>query len=299
MKIAYITYEDEGKYTAPVGGDEEGDLLRFLSSKGLSVHKEVWTDPAVRWEAYDLALLKSPWDYFDKIGSFYAWLDTIRAAGVRLLNPVEVVRWNSDKHYLADIAAAGLPVTPTLFLEKDTRPDLTACFDQFGTDRLIVKPCVSGGSKNTFALTREQVAESSPRVEELLKQEAFMAQPFIEEIRTEGEWSLLFFGGQFSHCVLKKAKPGDFRVQHYLGGTIHPQVPAADLLAQASAYVEQFAKGCLYARVDGTLINGRFVLMELELIEPFLFLFTHPESFENYFRALDRMVLSTVPGPVF
>ena len=288
MKIAYIIYEDQGKYTAPVGGDEDGDLFRFLRGQGLAIEQKIWTDPAVRWADYDLALLKSPWDYFDKIGQFRAWLDTLDAAGVRLLNPAATVRWNSDKHYLADIAAAGLPVTPTVFLEQHRRPDLAACLGQFDTDRLIVKPCVSGGSKNTVALRRDQLEAYAPRLEALLREEAFMVQPFIPEIESEGEWSLVFFGGQFSHCVLKKAKAGDFRVQHYLGGTIHPQTPTPALLAQARAYVEQFARDCLYARVDGTLIDGQFVLMELELIEPFLFLFTHPGSFENYGRALQN-----------
>jgi glutathione synthase/RimK-type ligase-like ATP-grasp enzyme len=117
-----------------------------------------------------------------------------------------------------------------------------------------------------------------------------MIQPFLKEIEDEGEWSLLFFNGQYSHSLLKKAKSGDFRVQHYLGGSIHPQSPSEEQIAVAKQYVTLFAKCCLYARVDGVYVNGAFNLMELELIEPFLFLFTHPQAYENYAKALKSML---------
>jgi glutathione synthase/RimK-type ligase-like ATP-grasp enzyme len=149
---------------------------------------------------------------------------------------------------------------------------------------------VSGGAKNTFALTREAVPEIMPVIHQLLQEESFLVQPFLPQIQTQGEWSFVFFNGKFSHCLLKKAKSGDFRVQHYLGGTIHPDVPPAGLLDTTAAYVDRFAKGCLYARVDGVMADNRFLLMELELIEPFLFLDTHPHSYENYYQALQELL---------
>jgi glutathione synthase/RimK-type ligase-like ATP-grasp enzyme len=288
MKIALVTYNDQGKYASTVE-DEDTRLLNFLRAKGLDIRFEVWDDPAVNWPAYRLILLKSPWDYFDKIAAFYDWLDRIERLRIPTLNPVPVLRWNCDKRYLADIARAGLPVIPTAFLEKGQHPELLAFFREFAAGKLIVKPCVSGGAKNTFTLSREDLAEGQQRVAQLLADEAFMVQPFIPEIQQQGEWSFVFFNGKFSHSLLKKARPGDFRVQHYLGGTIHTKAPPARLIRAAETYVSRFAEGCLYARVDGIEVNGTFMLMELELIEPFLFLFTDPPSYERYYQALVEM----------
>jgi glutathione synthase/RimK-type ligase-like ATP-grasp enzyme len=209
---------------------------------------------------------------------------------VPLLNLSHIIRWNADKHYLAEIEASGLSVTPTLFLEKGQEADLALCLDRFKTDKLVIKPCISGGSKHTFAINKEEIGETYTKLQPLLRQESFMVQPFLHQIQQEGEWSFVFFNGQFSHSLLKKAHPGDFRVQHYLGGSIHAGPAPAHLLKEATAYVEAFAKDCLYARVDGLKVNNHFMLMELELIEPFLFLFTHPGSYENYFQALKKLI---------
>ncbi len=289
MKIAYILYHNQGSYHPDLEAENNG-LLQFLLDQGLDIHSEIWDDPDVDWSSYDVAILKAPWDYFEKIDHFYAWLTMLERLGVRLLNPAPRVRWNADKHYLADIGAAGLPVTPSVFLERGAVADLTRYLEHFDTDRLIVKPCVSGGSKNTFALRREEAPAVAERLGTLLQGEAFLVQPFIPQIEEEGEWSLLFFNGRFSHALLKKPVAGDFRVQQHFGGTIHPATPPAGLLAQATQYVAQFAQGCLYARVDGVRTRGAFLLMELEIIEPFLYLLTHPEGYGNYYRALVEMV---------
>jgi len=292
MKIAYVCYEDKGQYASSVE-NEDLVLLNYLKGRNLDITMEIWTDTNVDWGTYDLAILKSPWDYFDKISQFYAWLEKLEELNVRLLNPVKTVEWNSDKHYLREIAGAGLAVTPTLYFEKGAKPDLAESFEELGSDTLIVKPCVSGGSKNTIKIVRNDYQSSTELIHRFLEEESYMVQPFLKEIETNGEWSFLFFNGKFSHSLLKKAKPGDFRVQHYLGGTIHPEGAPEHLLRAAEEYVKRFAKGCLYARVDGLEINGTFTLMELELIEPFLFMFTNPGSYENYYQALEEMMMET------
>jgi glutathione synthase/RimK-type ligase-like ATP-grasp enzyme len=288
MQIALVTYDDQGKYASSVE-NEDNQLRHYLMQKGLSIRPQIWTDPHVDWQAYDLAILKSPWDYFDKIELFYGWLHKMETMGLPLLNPYQIVRWNSDKHYLADIEAKGFRITPTLFLEKGQTPDLNSYFDTYACSNIVIKPCVSGGAKHTFAITREEIARTASMLQPLLQQESFMVQPFLPQIQQEGEWSFLFFNGKFSHSLLKKARSGDFRVQHYLGGTIHTDQAPAHILQEATAYVEAFAGNCLYARVDGLIIHNHFVLMELELIEPFLFLFTHPDSYENYYQALRQL----------
>lgn len=271
--------------------EEENELLlEFLQNKGIKIKKEIWDDPEVNWAKYELAILKAPWDYFDKYQEFINWLAHLEKLNVRLLNPINTVRWNSDKHYLKDIEEAGFDVIPFRFFEKNECPDLSLFFDKFRTNKLIIKPVVSGGAKNTFAVEKNEINKITPVIHKLLQEESFMVQPFVQEIQQEGEWSFVFFNSKFSHCIVKKVKPGDFRVQHIHGGSVHAMNPPAGLLKTAQEYINTFAQNCLYARVDGVNINGKFSLMELELIEPYLYLFTNSKAYENYYLALEQLL---------
>lgn len=290
MTIALVTFQDNGAYHQPSVVNEDDLLINFLESKDLHVKKEIWTDHNVKWECYDLVIIKSPWDYFNRIDEFYDWLAVLSNKQVKVFNPIPTLKWNADKHYLKDIEDAGLTTTPSIFLEQDNTVTLKQYFSDFGTEKLIVKPTVSGGSKNTFKVTLENVDEVEDQLGILSKTESFIIQPFLNEIEKNGEWSFIYFGGKFSHALIKKAKPGDFRVQSMFGGTIHPQGPSADLLQNVQQYIDQFAKNCLYARVDGAIVNERFMLMELELIEPFLFLETDEHALENYYHALKKLI---------
>jgi glutathione synthase/RimK-type ligase-like ATP-grasp enzyme len=290
MNIALVTYKDKGAYHAINVSNEDDMLLTFLQSKGINIVKEIWNDPNVVWANYDTAIIKSPWDYFDHIKDFYSWLECMDLLNIRLLNPSSVLRWNADKHYLADIKDAGLKVTPTIFLSKDEPFALSDFFVTFNTDKLIVKPVVSGGAKNTLKVTSENAEDIGHKLEQLLNDEDFIVQPFLREIEKDGELSFLFFGGKFSHAVLKKAAKGDFRVQSTFGGSVHVQEPSLETIAKAQAYLDVFAPDCLYARVDVVMIDADLVLMELELIEPYLFLDTHGNAFDNYYEALLKLL---------
>lgn len=285
QQIALTTYNDAGKYST-VSEEENAALHSFLTQKGLQVKLEIWDDPAVNWSKYDLVLLKSPWDYFDKIDAFYTWLNQLEELQVRVLNPINIVRWNTDKRYLVELQEKGVKVVPTVWLEQGCQLNVADVFAQLQSEKIILKPAVSGGAKNTFALTQQEADAQAESINALLQQESFLAQPFIPEIQTKGEWSFLFFNGRFSHAVLKTAKAGDFRVQHFFGGTIHTPEPPAELLEAAHNLVDKYAQGCLYARVDGVELHGELVLMELELIEPFLFMATSEGAIERYYEAL-------------
>jgi len=289
MNIALVTYFDQGKYDSDTVESEDGRLLNFLKAKGLNIQKVIWNDPDTKWENYELAILKSPWDYFDLIEHFHQWLSFLKEKKIKLLNPIDVVRWNTDKHYLKEIHQAGLKITPSIFLERDEKIDFNAFFEKFKTKKLIVKPCVSGGAKNTFKVTAKNAKEIEGKLTELIKTEDFIIQPFLPEILESGEWSFIFFNGVYSHALIKQAKAGDFRVQPAHGGSVHPQNPDQKLIETAARYVRQFAKNCLYARVDGVFVNGDFLLMELELIEPFLFLNTDQQNYERYYKALTEL----------
>ena len=285
MKIAYITYSGVVKYSAANGFSEHLDLLPYLRQKGLDIEQQIWDDPGVDWGKYDVAVLKTPWDYHQKIGAFVHWLDKLESLGVRLLNDYATVRWNLDKRYLADVAAAGFDVIPSLFLDRGWKGDLAALFEVLRTDSLIVKPCISGGSKNTVAVRRADATSAYAGIIDLVSHGDYIVQPLMKEVQ-EGEWSHIFFNGVHSHTILKKPAAGDFRVQQIYGGTIEPLVPTTSAIARAASYVERFAKDSLYARVDGLMVNGKFMLMELELIEPFLYLSYEENAVENYYRAL-------------
>ena len=286
MKIAYIGYNTQEKFTQGVSNDEDSELLIFLQQKGLDIAFLVWSDDTIDWKNYDLILIKSPWDYHENISLFYAWLERINALGIRMLNPIDIIKWNSNKHYLDDIVKAGLHVIPSIFLDKGTQivTDNTL-FKQLNTDKIVVKPCISASAKNTIIVDAASIVQQSNAINKLLSEEEYMVQPFVKEI-SNGEWSFIFLNGQYSHCALKVPKQGDFRVQHHHGGSILYPEPTSSYIEQAQKYVQQFASGTLYARVDAVVTDDTLFLMELELIEPYLFLNADEERLEKYYQAL-------------
>ena len=288
MNIALVTCLSRTQYAIP-GEDEDDVLARALRGYGHTVKAPVWTDAAVDWPAYDAVVLKSPWDYFDRIADFYAWLDRLQLLGVKLLNPLEIVRWNADKRYLRDIEAAGFRIVPTHWLGQGCAFEPAALFEKFQSEKLVVKPAVSGGAKNTFALTLPEAQAQAAAIEKLVAEEDFLVQPFLPEIQARGEWSFLYFGGQFSHSVLKTPKSGDFRVQQYFGADTVAVAAPAPLHATADQLVARFAPSCLYTRVDGVEVNGELLLMELELIEPLLFLPYEKAAAARYEATLVRL----------
>ncbi len=267
--------------------NEDKKLLETLNAQGWAAEAKDWKDQAADWSSYGLVILKSPYDYHNRLEEFRAWLHKLSALGVQLLNPVETVLWNADKHYLKEINDAGFYIIPSVFLEKDIPTDLNGLFERLGTDKIIVKPCVSGGSKNTFTLVKGEPGLAEHPLNALLQQEAFIAQPFLPQIHA-GEWSLIFFGGRFSHAIVKRPKEGDFRVQPQYGATISSALAGSAVIEDATMIVQRFAGDALYTRVDGVMVDGRLALMELELIEPLLYVAFEEKSLDNYIRALNK-----------
>jgi glutathione synthase/RimK-type ligase-like ATP-grasp enzyme len=270
------------------GLQEDKMLLDFLQAKRWDVQRVYWADDKINWKDFNLVIIKSPWDYHYHYERFMQWLSGIHDLGIQILNPYEIIRLNSDKHYLQQMEDERFDVIPSIFLESGKQHDLSGMFATFKTKQLIVKPCVSAGSKHTFIVTEYNIVEQTNSINVLTREESFIVQPFVEQIH-EGELSYLFFGGNFSHCVLKKPQAGEFRVQLGFGGTIHLQNPSADEIEKAKSFVDRFATGCLHARVDGVMINGKFTLMELELIEPMLYFPDAPGSVGRYYDALTAL----------
>lgn len=289
MKIAVVTYETRGSYSASSVVDEDLVLEEILKEIGVDFTFEVWSDSFVQWGNYSLILLKSPWDYFDRYAEFLKWCEKIKSLELPVYNSLDTVLWNSNKWYLKEIQEKGYPIVPTIFIRKSETPDIESAFNQFNTDNLVLKPTVSGGAKNTSKLTKDNWSENKEEIFSLIRKDDYMLQPFVKEIAEVGEYSYLFFNGRYSHAILKSAKSGDFRVQHFFGGSIQTVVPSEGELNYLQKLVGDFAKSSLYARVDGVWIEGVFYLMELELIEPYLFLFTSDAARENYKKALKEV----------
>jgi hypothetical protein len=282
-RIAFITH-------AGLPGLSADDQLAVeeLARRGAEVVPAVWDDPGVRWSGFDSVVLRSSWDYHLKLSSFLDWLDRLEREEVPLWNPAAVVRANVDKGYLVDLATAGVPVVPTVRVQKGSAADLAAILEERGWADAVVKPAVSASAFRTWRTSRALAAAEQSTFEELLAVSAALVQPFLPEIQTRGEWSIIFLGGEYSHAVLKRPRTGDFRVQEHLGGSSEPEAPGTGLIAQARAVVERISGPWLYARVDGVETDAGLLLMELELTEPSLFLGTDREAPARFAEAILR-----------
>jgi glutathione synthase/RimK-type ligase-like ATP-grasp enzyme len=258
---------------------------------GISHEIQVWSDPNVDWSQFSHILIKSPWDYFDFYSEFLIWIEKIKDLGILVLNDLKTVRWNSSKEYLLEIAAKGFPTITGLILRKDSKPRLVEIREKVKSDTIVIKPLVSGGAKNTLKIPLKDWADYEEKVVQLVKEEDFLAQPFVPEVAEVGEYSLIFFNRKFSHAVLKTPAKSDFRVQHYFGGTIQEIQPSSSMLESCQKLINTFGPETLYGRVDGVEIDGVFYLMELELIEPYLFLGLSEKAIPNYRAALEERLL--------
>jgi glutathione synthase/RimK-type ligase-like ATP-grasp enzyme len=269
-------------------------LIGALDVHGVRASPTVWDDPSVDWSAFDAVVIRSCWDYHLRNDAFFAWIDRVSTLGVPIWNPPAMLRWNSRKTYLHDLTIAGVRTVPTLWLAGDgaRRSDMSLdkIMTESGSHVAVVKPVVSASAHDTYKVTqddaRANATEHDARLREIAERDGAMVQPFIPQIAQNGEWSLLFFGGVFSHAVLKRAAPGDFRVQREFGGTHELVTPTPRVLGQAEDALRAAPGESVYARVDGYLLDEDFILTELELLEPSLFLEVHPEAPARFAAAL-------------
>ncbi len=257
-----------------------------LEDLGIGGEPAVWDDPGVRWSRYDAVVVRSCWDYHLREAELRRWIARLEALSVPLWNPPALLRWNMNKHYLRDLAAQGVPTLPTVWLERGGRAGLPDLLAANGWDQAVVKPTVSASAHETWRTSRDAAPDQQRRFEALLARGGVMVQRFAEEIETAGEWSLLFFGGRFSHAVLKRPRPGDFRVQTEHGGVAVSAVPPPAVLDRAGQALAAVPGPWLYARVDGCGNGGDFQLMELEMLEPWLFFAHDPEAPGRFAAAL-------------
>jgi glutathione synthase/RimK-type ligase-like ATP-grasp enzyme len=245
------------------------DVLR---GRGAAVASAVWDDPAVDWSRYAGVVIRSTWDYHHRQDEYGDWLQRCATGRVKLWNPPAAVLANMHKRYLSELAERGVDVVPTEYLEVRHRQNLRGMLQRRGWDEAVVKPAVSASAYRTWRTSLATADRDQPAFEEDTSLHEVLVQPHIEEIITHGEWSLMFFGGKYSHATLKRPAAGDFRVQEELGGSAAAAHPPEHLIRAARHILSISPSPLLYARVDGVERAGRFMLMELEINEPYLFL---------------------------
>lgn len=250
-----------------------------LAERGVRVEPLVWTraDPASLDGA--AVVIRSCWDYHLRPDEFAGWISALEARGVPVANAPELVRWNLHKGYLRELEERGVPVVPTRWVERGDPRTLGEHLDAAGWAEAVVKPAVSLSAYETWRVSRAEASGSEARFARLRAAGDVLVQRFVPEIASGGEWSLVFLGGEFTHAVRKRPKPGDFRVQSEHGGSVDAPPPPGELVEAAAGVLAALRRPApTYARVDGVVAGGRFLLMELEVIDPVLFFSAHPPA---------------------
>lgn len=266
-------------------------LSAALAMADVTAAPTAWTDhvmDASGLKDFPLVLGVLTWGYYERHPDWLAATTLWGAAGVRVANPASVLNWNSDKSYLRRLETAGVPIPPTAWSDGVTHTEVDAAFDRFGTETLVIKPTVSGGAWKTVKLSRGETLIDAP-------DGPAMIQPFLPDLVAKGELSLLFFGGRFSHAVMKRAKAGDFRVQVQYGGDyVHVPEPPAAAAALAERVLAAIEEPLLYARVDMVEAEGTWLLMEAELVEPDFYLSQAPDGGRLFAEAVRERLTSDV-----
>ncbi len=283
-RIAFLTMDSLAEF---VSYDEL--VADCLEARGIQVDNVSWRSRTVKWDDYEMVIIRSPWDYQQAADDFITVLESIDASAAVLWNPLEVVRWNVRKTYLQELQDRGITIVPTQFVQSPTVSQMRGMFEVFASDQIVIKPVVGANANDTFWLRQDSSAAELQEIEALYSRRLALLQPFIPSVIEYGETSLVFFGGEYSHSVLKTPQTGDFRVQEEHGSRIQSIVPDPALIEFSRRILAPIPQRTLYARVDLVeLPNGQPAVMELELIEPSLYLSYDTDSAARFADAIQR-----------
>ncbi len=281
--MAYLTMADAGDYVT-----DYHVSFGPMQDLGWVVETVDWRSRP-DWNRFDAVYICTPWDYPQYVDEFRAVLRAIDASSARLFNDIAIVEWNLEKTYLRDIEQRGDDIVPSTWYEGFEASQVPAFFEEHKNDKLVIKPTVGANAQDTFVLTNPVDAGLLATLQDVFSGRRFFVQPFIENIRSEGEFSLFFFNGVYSHAILKTPKAGDFRVQEEHGAEIIPTAPPKELLDVAGQVFSHIEPLPVYGRGDWVRgPDGRFLLMELELIEPSLYLRTDRNAATRFAAAFNQ-----------
>lgn len=266
--------------------NDDALAVPVLQKRGCATVHVEWRDAGIDWNAFDLVVVRSTWNYPQEPERFLEVLEAIDASRATLCNSLDVMRANLNKTYLQKLESSGVPMVPTVWGNGLTAPDLKACFATLDCEELIVKPTIGAGASGIFRLQKSTPPDA---VLAHYQAHAFMVQPLVASIPDQGESSLIYFDGQFSHAVQKIPGAGEFRVQEDFGGTVVPLAPEPGMFEIGTQALNALQETPTYVRVDLARAPkpsaAEFWLMELELIEPSLFLSTAPGATERFVEA--------------
>ena len=269
----------------------EQELLKSaFESQGLKVDITYWDNPSYEWQQTKSVLFRTVWDYFERFDEFWEWLEQVKTK-TRLINSYELIKWNIDKHYLKDLSSWGIETVPTYFADKGCNMKLHEIAKRNQWKDLVIKPAISASAFKTYKILANEIQANEKLFNSLVQERNMLVQPYFETITQLGEASLMVFGGKFTHAILKKARPGDFRVQDDFGGTVHNYIPTKAEINFAEKVFETCKTKPVYGRVDIVWDNDKnFYLSELEIIEPELWIRNYPKCAERIAEAVDKIL---------
>lgn len=269
--------------------DDDGYLRQALARRDIDARPMIWDEPALDWSQFRLSVLRSPWDYSLRYDEFLAWLDRV-SPKTHLLNPPDVVRWNSHKRYLIELGDRGIATMSTHWLAAGTQVNLYELMGDRGWSEVVIKPAVSANSRKTVRCDRPEVGQT--HLDTFLPQHDMMVQPYLPSIETAGERSLMFVNRRFAHAICKRPAAGDYRVQEEYGGRFEFAIPSAAELDLAERALAAVPFPLLYARVD--VVSGEDdepLLIELELVEPSLYFAAAPKTADLLAEAIATLLV--------
>ena len=282
-KVAYLTMRDPGDFVTDFHLSYEP-----MAALGWQVEAIDWRS-VVDWNDFDAVYICTPWDYPEHLPQFLDVLAHIDASRALLVNDLSLVHWTLEKTYLRDLARLGCDIVPSTWYDNFESADAAQFFALHRTDKVVIKPTIGANAKDTFVLSKPIDEALLQMLQRVFSARAFFVQPFIESIRTTGEYSLFFFNAAYSHAIRKTPRAGDFRVQEEHGADIMPVQPPEALLVAAEALFRRIQPRPTYGRGDWVCdADGRYLLMELELIEPSLYLRTDSGAATRFARAFDQ-----------
>ena len=283
-KCALLTIKDLSNFES-----YDDLLIDPLKLLGWDVVFVPWDCKEVEWDEFEAVIIRSTWDYQQKHELFFKTLSKIDSSNAKLYNPLSVVKWNLNKRYLKDFKGKNIDIIPTLFFENFDYQGIKKAFFTFETNKIIIKPSVSANADDTFILKESLIDHNRVLLLNTFKNKEYLVQPFIENIKIEGEYSLIFFGDVLSHVILKTPKTGDFRVQEEHGGRLESiNLPEKSLIDFGLKVIKNLPMACLYSRIDVVRDNNQLLLMEVELIEPSLYFNMDSKSATRFAKVFDK-----------
>lgn len=294
MRVAILTCENLPKFITPETPipdhifEDDYLLVAGFERLGHSASIIVWTDASIDWKNFDIAVIRSTWDYIDRREEFLEAMTRIQHSSCKLFNTLDAVKWNSDKMYLFDLKKWSVPVVPTYLAANSDLENLQISFAKNDWDEVVIKPTVGGGGAGVVKINHDEIQDQYEFLSKTYPSNIYLIQPLIKSVRSEGEWSYIYADGKLCHVLLKKPVSGDYRAHGIYGGSIETAHPDKNDIMQAENILQKLPFDLLFARLDLVRVGGNLSVMEVELIEPVLYFNVAPDTVDLLVNAAER-----------